>query len=89
VCCAGKFVEAESDPEEVVTDLESLLQHISGLGEALGLYNQYLSLFDAVPDDLSTLSMAEKEANNKYQVRRVTASLQAVCATHHWMHLFA
>jgi hypothetical protein len=79
VCCAGKFVEAESDPEEVVADLESLLQHISGLGEALGLYNQYLSLFDAVPDDLSTLAMTEKEANNRYQVRRVAAALRTVC----------
>lgn len=65
---AGKYVDAESDPEEVVTDLEGLLQHISGLGEALGLYNQYLTLFDATPDELSTLALAEKEANNRYQV---------------------
>lgn len=64
----GKYVDAESDPEEVVTDLEGLLQHISGLGEALGLYNQYLTLFDAAPDELSTLALAEKEANNRYQV---------------------
>lgn len=64
---AGKYVDAESDPEEVVADLEGLLQHISGLGEALGVYNQYLELFDAVPDDLSTLAVA-KEANNRYQV---------------------
>lgn len=69
-------MDAESDPEEVVADLEGLLQHISGLGEALGMYNQYLSLFDAVPDDLSTLAVAEKEANNKYQVRRAAAALR-------------
>lgn len=67
--CAGKFVDAESDPDEVVTELEGLLQHISGLGEALGVYNQYLTLFDATPDDLNTLAMAEKEANSRYQVR--------------------
>jgi hypothetical protein len=70
LCCraAGKFVDASSDPDDVVNDLEALLQHISGLGEALGLYNQYLGLFDAATDDLSTLMMAEKEANGRYQV---------------------
>lgn len=69
LCCAGKYVDAESDPEEVVSDLEGLLQHISGLGEALAMYNQYLTLFDSAPDDLNTLALAEKEANNRYQVR--------------------
>jgi hypothetical protein len=70
-CCsfAGKYVDASSEPDDVVNDLEALLQHISGLGEALGLYNQYLGLFDAATDDLSTLMMAEKEANGRYQVR--------------------
>lgn len=64
----GKYVDAESDPDDVVTDLEGLLQHISGLGEALAVYNQYLALFDAAPDELNILAMAEKEANNRYQV---------------------
>jgi hypothetical protein len=77
-CTAGKFVDASSDPDEVVNDLEALLQHISGLGEALGLYNQYLGLFDAATDDLSTLMMAEKEANGRYQVR--SWHLVYVCA---------
>lgn len=66
--CAGKYVDAESDPDEVVADLEGLLQHISGLGEALALYNQYLSMFDTAPDDLASLAQAEKEANSRYQV---------------------
>lgn len=54
--------------EEVVSELEGLLQHVSGLGEALALYNEYLGLFDADPDDLGTLMAAEKEANSRYQV---------------------
>jgi len=54
----------------VVTDLEGLLQHISGLGEALAVYNQYLNLFDAAPDELNALALAEKEANSRYQVRQ-------------------
>eukprot|EP00882_Tetradesmus_deserticola_P029870 GHRQ01033497.1.p1 GENE.GHRQ01033497.1~~GHRQ01033497.1.p1 ORF type:complete len:381 (+),score=198.64 GHRQ01033497.1:102-1244(+) len=66
----GKYVDASSDPDDVVSDLEAMLQHISGLGEALGLYNQYLGLFDAATDDLSTLMMAEKEANGRYQLWR-------------------
>jgi hypothetical protein len=61
-------VDASCDPDEVVSDLETLLQHISGLGESLGLYNQYLGMFDAAADDLSVLMMAEKEANSRYQV---------------------
>lgn len=68
VAVLGKYVDASWDPEDVVADLEGLLQHISGLGEALGMYNQYLALFDAATDDLSTLMMAEKEANSRYQV---------------------
>lgn len=54
----------------MVTDLEGLLQHISGLGEALAVYNQYLNLFDAAPDELNALALAEKEANSRYQVRQ-------------------
>ncbi|KAF6263196.1 dynein heavy chain 8 [Scenedesmus sp. NREL 46B-D3] len=69
-CAAGKYVDASSDPDDVVNDLEAQLQHISGLGEALGLFNQYLGLFDAATDDLSTLMMAEKEANGRYQLWR-------------------
>lgn len=61
-------MDASYDPDEVVSDLETLLQHISGLGESLGLYNQYLGMFDAAVDDLSVLMMAEKEANSRYQV---------------------
>jgi hypothetical protein len=76
---AGKFVDASSDPDDVVNDLEALLQHISGLGEALGLYNQYLGLFDAATDDLSTLMMAEKEANGRYQVRSWPQVLLKTC----------
>lgn len=55
----------------MVTDLEGLLQHISGLGEALAVYNQYLNLFDAAPDELNALALAEKEANSRYQVRQL------------------
>jgi hypothetical protein len=58
-----------------------LLQHISFLGEALALYNQYLSLFDATPDDLNSLAMTEKEANNRYQVRRWVGADGLVSAT--------
>lgn len=65
---AGKFVDASSEPDDVVADLEGLLQHISELGEALGMYNQYLALFELPADDLSMLMMAEKEANSRYQV---------------------
>lgn len=75
---AGKYVDAESDPDEVVADLEGLLQHISGLGEALALYNQYLALFDAAPDDLASLAQAEKEANSRYQVRHTLRPLAPV-----------
>lgn len=64
----GKYIDAESDAEDVVADLEASLHHISGLGEALAMYNQYLTLFDAASDDLSNLMLAEKEANNRYQV---------------------
>lgn len=79
-------MDAASDPDDVVNDLEALLQHISGLGEALGLYNQYLGLFDAATDDLSTLMMAEKEANGRYQVcwRSVDRVIDALvlCCSH-------
>jgi hypothetical protein len=74
-------MDAEADAEEVVSDLEGLLQHVSGLGEALGLYNQYLALFEAPQDDLSTLALAEKEANSCYQV----LAEQCVC---HWLSFF-
>eukprot|EP00879_Flechtneria_rotunda_P022627 GHRR01023894.1.p1 GENE.GHRR01023894.1~~GHRR01023894.1.p1 ORF type:complete len:968 (+),score=348.72 GHRR01023894.1:492-3395(+) len=65
-----KFVDAKLDPDEVTADLEALLQHISGLGEAQALYNQYLTLFEAPTDDLSTLMLAEKVANSRYQLWR-------------------
>ena len=65
----GKYIDAEADPEEVVSDLEAMLQHISSLGEALQTYNRYFQLFDMAGDDMSSLMLVEKEANSRYQVQ--------------------
>lgn len=68
---AGKYVDATADAEEVVAELEATLQRIGELGEALGVYNSYFTLFDASQDEMSSFMLAEKEANGRYQVRRM------------------
>lgn len=85
---AGKFVDAESDPEEVVADLEAALQHISGLGEAMQTYNSFFALFEMEQDDLSNLMLAEKEANARYRVLGLGSSCQWSCCIDHsdWLH---
>jgi hypothetical protein len=73
----GKYVDAAADPEEVVTDLEGMLQHISELGEQMQTYNSYLRMFEMTEDDMSSLQMVEKEANARYQVGQAPGAATA------------
>jgi hypothetical protein len=53
------FVDAEADPEEVVTDLEAMLQALGGLSEDLARFNQVRGVFGERGSRVAVWGMAE------------------------------
>ena len=62
----GSFVEPESDPFEVVTELEGIRANIASMRARSEQYQDYQALFNMPKDDFGNLNLVEKECSGRY-----------------------
>lgn len=67
-CSCPEMPRTTDIPWQVVSDLENIVAAVSAAKESLAQYNSWMTLFDLPEDDGSQLLLAEKEANDRYEV---------------------
>jgi dynein heavy chain len=64
----GSFMEPDSDPFEVVTELEKMQTDVATMRQRSEQYQEYQKLFNMPMDDFGNLALVEKECANRYGV---------------------
>eukprot|EP01018_Ginkgo_biloba_P016070 Gb_13037 [translate_table: standard] len=64
---SGRFLIPESDPTEIVAELEEINSRILEIQARLKVFRSYQKLFQMVVDDMSNFAMTEKEYNTRYE----------------------
>eukprot|EP00242_Pyramimonas_sp_CCMP2087_P005349 CAMPEP_0198205188 /NCGR_PEP_ID=MMETSP1445-20131203/8681_1 /TAXON_ID=36898 /ORGANISM="Pyramimonas sp., Strain CCMP2087" /LENGTH=1441 /DNA_ID=CAMNT_0043877371 /DNA_START=94 /DNA_END=4415 /DNA_ORIENTATION=+ len=64
----GSFMEPDSDPFEVVTELEKIQTDVATMRQRSEQYQEYQKLFNMPMDDFGNLALVEKECANRYGV---------------------
>lgn len=64
----GIFIDPDADPAEAVEQLDSMLDRVSELRDAVATYRSYADMFGANHEDYSNLDMLEKEARARHSV---------------------
>ncbi|KAL3689708.1 hypothetical protein R1sor_016017 [Riccia sorocarpa] len=67
---SGKYLQPESDPVEIVTDLEAINKRLVEIRETAEVYKGYQSLFQMAVDDMGNLTLTEKEFSLRWNVWR-------------------
>ncbi|KAK3267509.1 hypothetical protein CYMTET_23939 [Cymbomonas tetramitiformis] len=79
---SGSFVEPESDPAEVVAELELIRNSIANMRQKSETYQGYQKLFNMTVDDFSNLALTEKECGSRYNVWKLLYDFET--NTHAW-----
>ncbi|KAL2622255.1 hypothetical protein R1flu_002460 [Riccia fluitans] len=65
---SGKYLQPESDPVEIVTDLEAINERLVEIRQTAEVYRGYQSLFQMAVDDMGNLTLTEKEFSLRWTV---------------------